>query len=72
MRRLAFPVVMGLAVAACGSRSSRAKAEHATLGGDTVARVGDLSIPASLVGSPVAKVFDDPRLVEDRAHPDPR
>jgi len=51
---------MGIAVAACGSRASRSKAEHAALGGDAVAKVGDLPIPASLVGSVAAAQRVDP------------
>jgi len=54
MRRLVLTGLVALGAVACGTSSSRARTEHATLGGDTVARVGDEPIPVSLVGSVAA------------------
>jgi peptidyl-prolyl cis-trans isomerase C len=71
MRALAHALlVLALGAAACGSRASRAQAQHAALGGDTVARVGDIAIPASLVASvAIAQSAEPPRalgfLVDD-------
>jgi parvulin-like peptidyl-prolyl cis-trans isomerase-like protein len=70
MRSQALAVILALLPAACSSRPSQAQAEHASLGGDTVARVGDLAVPTSLVASVAAAQKVDPSralslLVED-------
>jgi hypothetical protein len=70
MRADILAVVVALVPAACNSGPSHAQAEHASLGGDTVARVGDLAVPVSLVaGVAAAQKIDPPRalsaLVED-------
>jgi peptidyl-prolyl cis-trans isomerase C len=65
----AFAFALALAVA-CGSRPSATEAAHASLGGDTIARVGSVAIPASLVAD-VAKAERIPvpealqRVVDD-------
>jgi peptidyl-prolyl cis-trans isomerase C len=57
-------------LSACSSPSPHVQAEHASLGGDTVARVGSQAIPVSLVGDVTAAERADPpralaHLIED-------
>jgi hypothetical protein len=47
-------VVLATLAASCESQRSPAQAAHASLGGDTIARVGDVSIPVSLVAAVAA------------------
>ena len=60
MRSLVLPALVLLVSSACRSSPSPAAAAHASLGGDTVARVGDQAIPTSLVADVAASQKVEP------------